>query len=311
MEHPLISVVIPTWNAADYLPQTLDSVLAQTWDRVEILVVDDGSTDDTADVVARYGDRVRCLRQENWGGPSRPRNLAVEAARGELIAFFDADDLMEPDKLSVAAEAFGTSPEIDFVFSSFREIDEKGRVLKEDFLAGYTEFRRHLEPGDPPRLPGRTAYGLLLRANYVGTSSVVCRRELLDRVGSFDEEMLNADDIDMWRRMAWSGATFAFLDRVLHSYRKVPGGVTGRGAAHRLPAVLRGLRKQLDLDLTESERAGVTKRLHDFELQFAYGLCEAGRIDESRKLYLRLLRERFSWPGLKGWLRTWLQGARG
>lgn len=314
MNEPVISVVIPTWNAADYLPATLDSIFAQSYDRFEIIVVDDGSTDGTADLISGYGERIRCISQENWGGPSRPRNAAIEAARGELICFFDADDLMDPDKLALAVDVFARLPEVDFVFTGFREIDEAGATLNDDFLAEYKDFRAHLESTDhrdAHLLAGRTAYSLLLRANFIGTSSVVCRRDLFDRVGPFDEEMLNSDDIDMWRRIAYSGATFAFIDRVLHSYRKVAGGVTGRGAARRLPSVLRGLRKQLDLELTAEERAGVQRRIHAIELDYAYGLCNSKRFEESLKVYRGALGERVTATAVKGLIRALVRSRLG
>jgi cellulose synthase/poly-beta-1,6-N-acetylglucosamine synthase-like glycosyltransferase len=231
----------------------------------------------------------------------------VAAARGDLVAVFDADDLMEPDKLAAAAAVFGAHPEVDFLFTDFREIDEQGRVLTGSFLAPYRDFRASLSPGEPALMSGRDAYHHLLRGNFVGTSSVICRRELFDRVGGFDEEMLNSDDVDMWRRIAYSGATFAFLDRVLHSYRKVSGGITGRAAARRLPAVLRGLNKQLALDLTPEERADLQKRIHDLELEYAYGLCNARQYGESLDLYRRLLGRRVTGAGVKGLVRTCLR----
>lgn len=307
MDRPSISVIIPAWNAAATLPGTLDSVLAQGWRDFEVIVVDDGSTDEIEAACAPYADRIRLIRQPNWGGPSRPRNVAIDAAEGDLVAFFDSDDLMEPDKLAAAAEAFLAHPEIDFLFSNFRVIDESDRLLDGDFLGSYTGFREHLQPTGRPDLcllPGRTAYSLLLLSNFIGTSSVVCRRGLFDQVGGFDEEMLNGDDIDMWRRIAWSGATFAYLDQVLHSYRKVAGGITGRGAARRLPAVLRGLRKQLDLELTNEERRHLQRRIHDIDLDYAYGLCEAKRFGESIEVYRDALGRRVTPAACKGLVRT-------
>ena len=159
MDRTLISVIIPTWNAAGYLPETLDSVLAQTYEPIEVIVVDDGSTDDTAAVVARYGERIRYIAQANSGGPARPRNVAIAAALGDLIAMFDADDIMEKEKLEAAATAFAAYPAIDLLFTNFRAIDESGAPLVDDYLEPYTRFRDHLQPTDDPRFNCRGPLG--------------------------------------------------------------------------------------------------------------------------------------------------------
>jgi glycosyltransferase involved in cell wall biosynthesis len=309
MDQSLVSVIIPTYNSASYLPETLASVFAQTHGRLEVVVVDDGSTDDTPALLRSYGDRIVSVRQENWGGPSRPRNVGVDHARGDMIAFFDSDDLMEADKIAASVEAFARYPEAGLLFSNFRAVDETGRIVDEDFLSRYREFRADLEPDGPDLvrvLRARPAYSRMLRANFIGTSSVVCRRAALEEAGPFDESMLNADDIDMWRRIAWAGHDFIFLDRVLHSYRKRGGGVTARGVG-RYPAVLRGLAKQLDLELGADERAYVIDRLHGLRLEFGRALSVAGRHGEARRVYRECLGERVSARGLKGWLRSLLR----
>jgi len=310
MERPLISVVIPTWNSAGYLPATLDSVLGQTWPHVEIVIVDDGSTDDTESVLAPYRDRVLYVRQDNWGGPSRPRNTAISHASGDYIAFFDSDDLMDPEKLAAAATVLQAHPEVDFTFTNFREIDENDAVLTSDFLIPYTNFRQVTGFPDGPEvgfLSGRAAYTELLAANFVGTSSVVCRRGVFERVGPFDETMLNADDVDMWRRVAYAGSGFAFINRVLHSYRKREGGVTTRGAARRLPAVVCSLRKQLDLDLAGSERRLVEKRLQKTLTAYGHGLCATGEFDKAERVFREALGRGISWNACKGLVKVALR----
>ncbi len=300
MEKPLVTVVIPTFNSADYLPATLDSVLAQSYSHLDVVVVDDGSTDNTGEVLSPYLDRIRYLRQDNWGGPSRPRNVAVEAAKGDLVAFFDSDDLMAPDKVVASVEAFAAHPGLGLVFSNFRGIDEKGDVCIADFLFRYRNFREGLLGGEGPVriLPAREAFSQLLRANFVGTSSVVCRKDVLDRVGPFDEDMLNADDIDMWRRIAYAGYDFGFVDLILHEYRKRGGGVTARGFK-RYPALLRGLEKQLVLDLEPWEQNHIEDRIQTLEQEYGAALSRAGMHLEARRVFRRALARR---PTIKGCL---------
>ncbi len=300
MDSPLVSVVIPTFNAARLLSETIDSVLGQTYPHVEVLVIDDGSTDDTAQVLERFGDRIRYFRQENWGGPSGPRNVGVQNAQGDLISFFDSDDLMVSEKLATSVDVFRHHPDVDFVFSNFQGINEGGEVYKDDFLAKYTSFRRVLEREEESSvgfIPGREVYHELLTANFIGTSSVVCRRAVFDRVGLFDESMLNADDVDMWRRIAYARFRFAYIDKVLHSYRKTAGGVTARGV-DRYPAILKGLRKQLDLDLDSAERNTMQQRLNQMQLGYGSALCRSGNFALSRKMILEALSNRWSIKGI-------------
>jgi len=302
MDSPLVSVIIPTFNAAALLPATIESVLAQTYTSVEILVIDDGSTDNTAEVLERFGRGIRYFRQDNWGGPSGPRNVGVGNAVGDLIAMFDSDDLMMPEKLATAVDVFRQHPEVHFTFSNFQGIDEEGEVHRDDFLARYRNFRKALQrEEDSPVgvMPGRETYRQLLTANFIGTSSVVCRREVFDRVGLFDESMLNADDVDMWRRIAYAGFRFAYIDKVLHSYRKTEGGVTARGVK-RYPAILKGLKKQIDLDLEPDEFQTVRNRIYKAQLGYGSALCRSGEYGLSRKMFLEALDFRLGVVGIKG-----------
>ena len=110
MKNSLISCIVPVYNGERYLGEALDSILAQTYRPLEIIVVDDGSTDGTAEVVAIYGDQVRYLKQVN-GGPAATRNLGLSSSNGEFVAFLDQDDLCHPEKLERLMERFKTRPE--------------------------------------------------------------------------------------------------------------------------------------------------------------------------------------------------------
>ncbi|MGO8754175.1 MAG: glycosyltransferase family 2 protein [Gallionellaceae bacterium] len=125
---PSFSIVIPAYNAAETLACALDSVLAQTWLPHEVIVVDDGSSDNTEEVVAAYGDRVTYLRQKN-AGPSAARNLGVETASGDWIAFLDADDWYYPGRLQVHADMIATDPGLDFLVASFDYRDTEGKLI--------------------------------------------------------------------------------------------------------------------------------------------------------------------------------------
>jgi glycosyltransferase involved in cell wall biosynthesis len=202
-DRPLVSVIIPAYNAARFVAQAVESVLAQSYRPVEILVIDDGSTDDTARVLEPYRDAIRYIRQPN-GGPSRARNNGLAHARGELIAFLDADDVWLPDKLSRQVRCLEESPAVGVVHCDTYNLDEQSgarsrRATPRDDFAG-------------------NCYARLFRGNQVTYSTVVIRRECLDRVGPMDERYTHAEDYDLLLRLA-RRFPFAYVPEPLAVYR--------------------------------------------------------------------------------------------
>ena len=306
---PLISVVIPCYQAADTLPEALASVFSQDYPRVEIVAVDDGSTDGTPEILAGYGDRIVTQRIPNSGGPSRPRNVGLELASGEFVAFFDSDDLMLPGKLSAQAAVFAARPEVDLVCTDFRQIDDAGTVLTERFLADYQRFRsrfRSTEWPDIHLLDGAGAFPELIRANFVGTSSVVARRDKLRDAGGFDETLRNGDDIDMWLKLARGGSVFAFIDRPYHAYRKVAGGISARGW-RRYPSTIRVRERQRPYVRDAETLRLLDRALHRMRLGYAWGLSDENRYTEALPHYREAVAQHWTWTGFKGLIFTRLQ----
>lgn len=184
----LISVIIPTWNRAPLLERALGSVLAQRLPCTELIVVDDGSTDDTAALLARLAAGasvpIRLLRQENRGAAAA-RNLGIRAARGSLLAFLDSDDWWLPDKLALQAAALAANPA--FLISHTREIW---------FRHGQRVNQR--KKHDPPH---GHIFTTCLEMCVVGMSTMMARRELFDRYGLFDERLPCCEDYDFWLRV--------------------------------------------------------------------------------------------------------------
>lgn len=307
MEYPTVSVVIPTFNCARFLPRTLDTVIAQNYENIEIVLVDDGSTDDTFQVIQSYLEKIKYVKQENWGGPSQPRNVGIKKATGDFISFFDSDDLMIQGKLAEAVRVLNNHSDVSIVFTNFRGIDYEGRVIRRDYLKPYFEFRSDLEyreSGQVGFLAGKKAHGHLLMANFIGTSSVVCRKEAFSNAGLFDESMLNSDDVDMWRRMAYAGMNFAFIDREFHEYRKTPFGVTSRGV-HRYPHILKGLRKQLNLNLAPALMSKLERKIYNLELGYGNALFQADKYEQSGEVFKKAISAGgLSWIALKGYLKA-------
>lgn len=185
---PGVSVVIPAYNYAHYLPHALESALAQTHRPLEILVVDDGSTDSTREVAARYGDKVRYLYQNN-AGLSAARNTGLRESRYSLIALLDADDQWLPQRLETAVAAFQRlGPHWGVVACRSLRINRHGEPLPAN-------------PGEQELEGEITAADILWRTRF-SPSAVVARREVFESCGGFDTTLRSSEDRDMWLRAA-------------------------------------------------------------------------------------------------------------
>lgn len=231
MQAPRVSIVIPTFNAATYLPETLRSLRDQMSD-LELVIVDDGSTDDTAAVVEPFlSESVRYKRIENSGGPARPRNIGIQMSRAPLVAFFDADDLALPRTLETSVRLMEAYREVGMLCTNFHigsahlEIT-KPRVIDEK--VGLNQAEKELLADGVWRIPSNAALTALLQNNFVGTPSVIIRREVFERIGGYDESLRNLDDRDMWLRVA-RHYDLIYRDEPTFIYRNVPTSISKKG----------------------------------------------------------------------------------
>ena len=196
----LISCVVAVFNGERYLAEALESILAQTYGALDVIVIDDGSTDGTPDVVASFARRVRSVRQRN-AGPAAARNRGVAEARGELIAFLDADDLWHPDKLARQAARFLARPELDVSLTQIQHFwapelaEEEARC-------------RQLRIAQPA--PG-----------YL-TAALLARRAVFDRVGGFEESWSHVHDTEWFSRLRDRGVEIEMLPEALVHRRLHP-----------------------------------------------------------------------------------------
>jgi glycosyltransferase involved in cell wall biosynthesis len=204
---PRVSVVIPTYNCARFLGQTIDSALRQAYRDFEIIVVDDGSTDDTQQVVAVYGKTIRYVYQSNQGA-SAARNVALSIASGEFIAYLDADDLWIADKLSRQVEYMVAHPACGFLHTEVSVIDEQNKVL-------HTRFNYETNRPVPQGLCIRE---LLLRS-HIQTLTVLERRTAFDDAGMFDLRLPVAQDYLHWLGVVLRGYEVGYLAEPLGQYR--------------------------------------------------------------------------------------------
>lgn len=202
-QKPRVSVVIPTYNNAKYLSQAIDSVLNQSFDSYEVVVIDDGSTDETATVLASYGDRIRVYHQQNRG-VSATRNRGIQLAQGELVAFLDADDYFLPHKLLKQVQVFDAQPGVGIVNSGFQTMHKDGRAIAQ------VEWWRSI-----PDLSIEN----WLRYKPVLPSAMMFRRDWLEQVGGFDPHLSAAEDLDLVLRLVAAGCQSAWLEAITVNYR--------------------------------------------------------------------------------------------
>ncbi len=204
---PLVSVILPTYNCAHFLLHSIQSILSQTYHSYEIIVVDDGSTDNTKEVLTPFMQRIKYIYYHQSKGAHVARNLGIRSSQGKYIAFIDADDLWLPEKLQTDVEYLEMHSDISMVYSRHINIDNNGNKLDE---------------GSRTRLPsGNIFIQLFSEQNFITTSSVVVRKEVFGTTGIFDEQLLNCQDWDMWLRIAYHFKV-AGINKPLVKYRHNP-----------------------------------------------------------------------------------------
>jgi len=200
-------------------------VLLQVGVNLEIIVVDDGSTDNTKEVLEKYGDRITYISQVPGRGASAARNLGIQHASGELIAFQDSDDIWFPEKLSKQLDAFQRYPDARLVFAD--TLVSHDRVVVQDSLMN-KRLKNWCEKNTTqiPDLYCGDLYRELLFGNYICTITVMLRRSILDEVGMFNETFRVGEDYDLWLRAARNHPVI-YLDRVVSEYRVRDNGLSG------------------------------------------------------------------------------------
>jgi glycosyltransferase involved in cell wall biosynthesis len=271
-DKPLVSVVVATYNMAGFLALAIRSALAQTYRNIEVLIIDDGSTDATAEVVAPFlaDARVRYQTQAN-GGQAVAKNRGIRESTGEYVAFLDADDLWAPDKLEAQIPLFAASRVVGIVYSAFAYIDEKGNQL----------------PHVPDELHRGRVSGPLLISNFVGFSASVVKRECFERLGSFKESLGMGIDYDLWLRFS-TQYEFDYIDRPLLYYRGWPGQMSKNWKTRYLSGI------EIMKNFLREFPDAVDKRTANEAWAHTYagfGYCMRGsRRREALSLYLRALR---------------------
>lgn len=312
---PVVTVVIPNYNCGRFIRETLESISNTHGISLEVIIVDDASTDNSREMLTRilptmhYPCRTIFL-ERNHGGPSRPRNIGFESARGRYLCFVDADDILLPGTISEAVAFYELHPDLGFIFFDALKFDEAHGDYPKTFLAGYRYFRgigKESAGANRFLIRREQAYGALIEENYVQTTGVVTiRSDVFRHVGSFDESLTSAEDKDMWLRIT-NRYDIGFIDRIGLRYRVRRGSIESRGADKLAPNRIRVLKKQLEVaDLSAGVRDRVIQLIAENLYSSGYHYQSSGNMTEARKQYRESLRESPSWPATKGLLLTLL-----
>lgn len=212
---PRVSVIIPTFNCARFIGRALESAFAQTYTDYEVIVADDGSTDETRDLVARWNGKVCYVYQAN-SGVSSARNLAVSKGSCEFLAYLDADDMWYPHKLEQQVVFLDAHPECGLVHSDVSIVDESDSIIVQNL---------NRETGRS--VPTGPCVMDLLRDCHIQTLSVVERRSCYTRTGGFDERLQTVEDYLQWILVALDGHSIGYIDEPLAMYRRRSGSLSG------------------------------------------------------------------------------------
>ncbi len=278
---PTVSVVIPTFNRSHYLKMAIQSVLNQTYQDFQIIVVDDGSTDNTAEVLEQYQQdkRVNCLFRTHTDRCTA-RNAGIEIARGRYVAFLDSDDVWLPQKLEQQVVFLDRNPEIALVHGLVEMMDPSGGFLPEE-----TSKLRKLY--DQTQRRGEDYNGLSVRA-VLFTSTLVVRKECLDQVGYFDPKAVLREDLDLCLRIAKSGRIgFLGWDPIVRYRYRGAGG-------HADPAVLHAYLHIFKKNMAFLEKEGLSKNDHTAYQHFLIYSADCyyllSELEKFRKAALRAIR---------------------
>ncbi len=281
---PKFSVVIPAYNSGKYLSEAIESVLSQTFQDWELLIVDDGSTDNTKNIIEgytkRYPQKVKYFYQKN-AGTSAARNRGIKAAKGEWIAFLDADDIWLSGKLELHMACFSECPEADLFYTN-------ATMVKYDKSRKWPYIHEKEFNFKPSEM-----YVRILIRNFIPFSSVVVQKSVLEAVGGFDEAIRFCEDTDLLLRLA-KKCVFRYINSIQMIYRVSPGSKNTQ-LENRYRAIIRYLNTYFDPKSIVSGkiRRAITRRLAASHYKLGYILYEGNQFQEARSNFQKSL---LIWP---------------
>lgn len=280
----IVSIIIPVYNIEKYIKSAIDSALTQTYKDIEVIVVDDGSTDGVKKVLEPYikSKKIRYVYQDNKG-LAGARNSGIKIAKGEFIAFLDADDIFLPEKIERQVDYLKRNPDCGVCYSDAYHFwdEEPDRLLK-------LNYKYYSGADVLPRL---------LEKHFIAPSSVMLRKSVFDRCGVFDESLKRSEDLEFFLRLAYNGVQICFLPEILAKLRlRREGSLQGLKSQPQLKLSNLKIIENLNDKMSAAERLKFKMKLHLAEYRFKAALAYllTGNKKESRKFLLEAWKGNYS-----------------
>jgi glycosyltransferase involved in cell wall biosynthesis len=286
-----VTVIIPAYNSAQQLPEALDSVFKQTYRDFEIIVVDDGSTDDTRELLEGYKNRITYLYQEN-AGPSKARNTGSRAAKGRYLALLDADDHWLPPKLELQVKLIESDPRLGLVFS-----DAEYFGGEKSMVGSYWKQRGCYDQMISESGLIQNAFSTLMKINPIMPSTALLKRDCFEKAGGFDEGLRYVEDKDMWLRMSvhcfMACVPFPLVKRRVHGYSPHQVVSVQESIIHVVRKIERSYPEEV-------ARENVDTKTILGPLYYTLGRIyfDSDEFARARRTFWSSLRNRFSWGAL-------------
>ena len=301
--NPLVSVIIPAFNAQEFIGETLNSILAQTYQNLEVIVVDDGSTDRTAEVVRSYHPRVLCHYQANSGGCAVPRNAGIERSSGDYLCFVDADDVIVPDRIARQVDFMERHSSVGLVFCDYRNFNENGLYPRSHFqtctlLSSQLREQRELTLENPCEI--------LAQENFGSAGSLFIRRAVLKLEAGFEPTLRSCEDFHLYYRLARHSCV-GVINEVGMMRRLHGDNMSGNS----LTMLMEGIRSRIMLRDSERDlriRAYLNRYIADCHASLAFCRANSGEylealLNDWQALYCHFCLSRV-WTAGKGVVRT-------
>ena len=282
-----ISAIIPAYNSAKFLKEAIDSVIKQTHPIDEIIVVDDGSIDQTQQIAESYGHQITYIKQKNQG-PSAARNSGILAATGDWVAFLDADDQWTSDKIEQQLRALKKEPTLKLIAADMTEVDQSGELLVESVLAKHDLLKQFISLDGKP-LPN--ALASLVTKNFIPTGTVIVERAVLVESELFNSQIRFGEDLELWAKIACNHPVTC-LPKVMMLRRQHGGNATqnNQGMLEDLIKVMQSIKRWGSGKLKEQNKSAnqlVSNALSDL----GYWHFSQDNFQEARKHFLKSLKE--------------------
>ncbi|MFT5296789.1 MAG: glycosyltransferase involved in cell wall biosynthesis [Colwellia sp.] len=299
-----ISVVIPAYNAGRYIEECINSVLAQKCSDLEVIVVDDCSTDNTRKIVSQFDANIVkyiCL-DKNFGGPSKPRNVGVKAAIGQYIVMLDADDVLTGNSIQQRIEILKADQEIACVFSDGKRFDETNGDHSGTFLSQHSYFIALFEKYNQSiwvKFTSKDAFRTLAKGDFILPSGLIVRKSVYDKIGLYDESVTNSQDLDMSLRIAKT-YPIAYLDITSFKQRVHASSISAQGyklLENKIILLNKNLIRSDDIVANSAFKCKISENY----ISLAYYYRMAKNYKLAREYYSKSLRYTRSLKAIKGW----------